>query len=42
MVPQADFVVLEGAGHSPMVDEPDRLVRIIEETASRAREGVTA
>ena len=42
MVPQADFVVLEGAGHSPMVDEPDRLVRIIEETASRAREGVAA
>jgi pimeloyl-ACP methyl ester carboxylesterase len=42
MVPQADFIVLEGAGHSPMVDEPDRLVRIIDETASRARESVTA
>jgi pimeloyl-ACP methyl ester carboxylesterase len=42
LVPQADFVVLEGAGHSPMIDEPERLVRIVEETASRARQGVAA
>lgn len=42
MVPQADFIVVEGAGHSPMIDEPERLVRIIEEVASRAREGVAA
>jgi pimeloyl-ACP methyl ester carboxylesterase len=42
LVPEADFIVLEGAGHSPMVDEPERLVRIIEDTASRAREGVAA
>ncbi|MDX6658763.1 MAG: hypothetical protein QOH62_3556, partial [Solirubrobacteraceae bacterium] len=42
LVPEADFIVLEGAGHSPMVDEPERLVRIIEETASRAREGIAA
>jgi pimeloyl-ACP methyl ester carboxylesterase len=42
MVPQADFVVLEGAGHTPMIDEPERLVRIVEEVASRAREGVAA
>jgi pimeloyl-ACP methyl ester carboxylesterase len=42
LVPQAGFVVLDGAGHSPMVDEPERLVRIIAETASRARQGVTA
>jgi pimeloyl-ACP methyl ester carboxylesterase len=38
MVPQAEWIVLEGAGHSPMIDEPDRLVRIVEETASRSRE----
>ena len=25
-----------------MIDEPDRLVRIVEETASRSREGVAA
>jgi pimeloyl-ACP methyl ester carboxylesterase len=42
MVPQAEWIELEGAGHSPMVDEPERLVRIIEETASRAREPVAA
>lgn len=42
LVPQADFIVLEGAGHSPMVDEPERLVGIIEETASRTRESVAA
>jgi len=42
LVPQADFVVLEGAGHSPMVDEPERLVRIVDETALRARESVAA
>ena len=42
MVPQAEWVVLEGAGHSPMVDESERLVGIIEETASRARERVAA
>jgi pimeloyl-ACP methyl ester carboxylesterase len=42
LVPDAEFIVLEGAGHSPMVDEPERLVRIVEETASRAREGVAA
>jgi pimeloyl-ACP methyl ester carboxylesterase len=42
LVPEADFIVLDGAGHSPMVDEPERLVRIIEETASRAREGIAA
>jgi pimeloyl-ACP methyl ester carboxylesterase len=42
LVPQAEFVVLEGAGHSPMVDEPERLIGIIEETASRARERVAA
>ncbi len=41
-MPQAEFIVLEGAGHSPMVDEPERLVRIIDETASRARESVAA
>jgi pimeloyl-ACP methyl ester carboxylesterase len=34
--------VLDGAGHSPMIDEPERLVRIVEEVASRAREGVAA
>ena len=42
LVPQAGFIVLDGAGHSPMVDEPERLVRIIDETASRARESVAA
>jgi pimeloyl-ACP methyl ester carboxylesterase len=42
LVPQAEFIVLEGAGHSPMIDEPERLVQIIEQTASRAREGVAA
>jgi pimeloyl-ACP methyl ester carboxylesterase len=42
LVPQAEWIVLEGAGHSPMIDEPDRLVRIIEETASRSRAGVAA
>jgi pimeloyl-ACP methyl ester carboxylesterase len=42
MLPQAEWIVLEGAGHSPMIDEPDRLVRIIGETASRSREGVAA
>jgi pimeloyl-ACP methyl ester carboxylesterase len=40
MVPQAEWIELTGAGHSPMVDEPERLVSIIEETASRARERV--
>lgn len=40
LVPQAEYIVLERAGHSPMVDEPDRLVQIIEQTASRARERV--
>jgi pimeloyl-ACP methyl ester carboxylesterase len=42
MIPQADWIILEGAGHSPMVDEPERLVQIIDETASRARESVAA
>jgi pimeloyl-ACP methyl ester carboxylesterase len=42
MVPQADFVVLEGAGHSPMIDEPEQLVRIVEEVASRAGQPVAA
>jgi len=42
LVPQAEFIVLEGAGHSPMIDEPERLVQIIEQTASRARESVAA
>lgn len=42
MVPQAEFIALEGAGHSPMIDEPERIVRIISETASRARERVAA
>jgi pimeloyl-ACP methyl ester carboxylesterase len=42
MVPQADWIELEGAGHSPMVDEPERLVSIIVQTASRARERVAA
>jgi pimeloyl-ACP methyl ester carboxylesterase len=42
LVAQAEFIVLEGAGHSPMVDEPERLVSIVAETASRARERVAA
>jgi pimeloyl-ACP methyl ester carboxylesterase len=42
MVPGAEWIVLEGAGHSPMVDEPERLVAIVQETASRARERVAA
>lgn len=42
LVPDAEFVVLEGAGHSPMVDEPERLVAIVAETASRAGERVAA
>jgi pimeloyl-ACP methyl ester carboxylesterase len=42
LVPQAEFIELDGAGHSPMIDEPDRLVQIISETASRAREAVAA
>jgi pimeloyl-ACP methyl ester carboxylesterase len=42
LLPQADFIVLEGAGHSPMIDEPERLVQMIDETASRARERVAA
>ena len=40
LIPQAEWVMLEGAGHSPMIDEPDRLVAIIEQTASRARQPV--
>src|SRR5437762_13652721 len=40
MVPQAEWIVLDGAGHSPMIDEPDRLVGIVTATASRARERV--
>jgi hypothetical protein len=35
-------VLLEGAGHSPMIDEPERVVSVIEKTASRAREPVAA
>jgi pimeloyl-ACP methyl ester carboxylesterase len=42
LVPEAEFIALEGAGHSPMVDEPERLVKIVEQTASRAREDVAA
>ena len=42
MVPDAEWVVLDGAGHSPMIDEPERIVSIIEATASRARERVAA
>jgi pimeloyl-ACP methyl ester carboxylesterase len=42
MVPQAEWVELDGAGHSPMIDEPERLVSIIDETASRARPPVAA
>jgi pimeloyl-ACP methyl ester carboxylesterase len=42
MVPQAEWIVLEGAGHSPMADEPERLVDIVTQTASRARERVAA
>jgi pimeloyl-ACP methyl ester carboxylesterase len=42
LVPQAEFIELEGAGHAPMVDEPERLVQIVDETASRARERVAA
>ena len=42
LVPQAEFMLLEGAGHSPMVDETERLVQIIAETASRAGERVAA
>jgi pimeloyl-ACP methyl ester carboxylesterase len=42
LVPQAEFIELEGAGHSPMIDEPERLVQIISEAASRARKTVAA
>ena len=42
MLPDAEWVALEGAGHSPMIDEPERIVAIIEATASRARERVAA
>ena len=42
MLPQAEWILLEGAGHSPMIDEPERVISIIEATASRAREQVAA
>lgn len=33
-LPNARHVALEGAGHVPMIDEPERLVEIVRETAS--------
>jgi pimeloyl-ACP methyl ester carboxylesterase len=33
-LPYARHIALDGAGHVPMVDEPERLVQIVEETAA--------
>ncbi len=36
VLPRARFVDLPGAGHVPMIDEPDTIVRVVAETTARA------
>ena len=42
MLPDAEWVALPGAGHIPMSDEPELIVRTIDRFAGRAREPLTA
>ena len=42
MLPDSEWVALPGAGHVPMSDEPELIVRTIDRFAGRVREPVTA
>ena len=42
MLPGSEWVALPGAGHVPMSDEPELIVRTIDRFAGRVREPVTA
>lgn len=37
-LPRALHVALPGAGHVPMLDEPERIVQVVEETVARGRQ----
>jgi len=42
LIPDAEFVELEGLGHTPMYDDPELIARTIHETTTRAAHPVAA